>query len=304
MFSYCPRNARTIQNTIPSSNANNSREPQNVTSESINDKSCSNFYDAYSVNYGLHSGVYPQYPNFRPVITPEGTIRIHLDHYIQVDITVDKAVRVVNVPGRCVAAIAHSGDNSCILHPFGNVLQEGIIINVDLWNRIAKFSNRGITFTSLEHSLVYLVDDSGTKSTVEYFRHLDYDLSSDVFYTNSKCGTEAINSCILEIRNSIHQYQTNGDQMWIIADICIQQNISGDVFVMRDFGRRFIYTSPSLGTLSMSTPFVYVNVGYDPEEHIFVQKGKKNLKSCIRHFKVRNGTQRAGFDRKGKLILN
>ncbi|XP_023225484.1 uncharacterized protein LOC111626370 [Centruroides sculpturatus] len=281
--------------------ANRSMEPQIVSPltsfrSNGNPTSRAHSYD------GSYLRAYTQYCS--PVITSYGTISIRLQRNIRVDITVDKAVRVVNLPGRCVAAINCLGDRSCIVHPSCKILQEGVTVNMEIGNRLVKFSKRGITFTSLGHSLVYLVDASGTKSTVEYFRSFNYDVSSDVFFTKSTCGKKALNNCFLKIENFVHRYKNNGNKIWIIADVCIQQNLLGDVCVTRDFSRRVIHTSPTLGTMSVSTPCVYMAAGCDPERYVFVQRGKKKLNSHVRSFKVKNGTQVAGYDCKGKLILH
>ncbi|XP_067144601.1 uncharacterized protein [Centruroides vittatus] len=239
-----------------------------------------------------------------PVITSHGTISIQLGRDIRVDITVDRAVRVVNRPGRCAAAINCLGDTSCIVRPSCTILQEGVTVDAQIGNRLAKFSKRGITFTSVGHGLVYLVDASGTKSTVEYFRNFDYDVCSDVFYAKSTRGKKALNNCFSKIENFVHRYKNNGSQIWIVADVCIRQNLLGDVCVTRDFSRRIVRTSPTSGTVSVSTPFVYLAAGCDPERHVFVQRGKKKLNSHLRSFKVKNGTQVAGYDCEGRLILH
>ncbi|XP_023211905.1 uncharacterized protein LOC111614768 [Centruroides sculpturatus] len=298
------------QTIVHSSNTNRSIEPTIVTSmqyfQSVNSRAISHIYSfaGYSINSGLNQYpcIYPRYPYCGYVVTVNGTISVQLQHYIRVDITVDKAIRLVNFPGKCVAAMNYF--DSCIIHPISKILQEQTTVNMEIGNRLAKFSNRGITFTSLGHSLVYLVDTSGTKSTFEYFRNLNYDFSLDVFYTKSIHGEAVMNDCFLKIANSVHRCNRNGDQMWIIAGICIQQNLLGDVCITHDFGRRIMRTSPTFGTISVSTPYIYMAAGCDPEKYVFVQRGQQRLSSNLRSFTVRNGTQKAGFDSRGRLVLS
>ncbi|XP_067142366.1 uncharacterized protein [Centruroides vittatus] len=298
------------QNIVHSSNTNRSIEPRIVTSmqyfQSTNSREMSYIYsfDNYSINssLGQYPRIYPQYPYCGYVVTVYGTISVQLQHYIRVDITVDKAIRLVNFPGKCVAAMNFF--NSCIIHPISKILQEETTVNMEIGNRLAKFSNRGITFTSLGHSFVYLVDASDTKSTVEYFRDLNYDFSLDVFYTNTMHGEAVMNDCFLKIANSVHRYNKNGDQIWIIAGVRIQQNLLGDVCITPDFGRRIMRTSPTFGTISVSTPCIYMAAGRDPERYVFVQRGQHRLSSNLRSFRVQNGTQKAGFDSRGRLVLS
>ncbi|XP_064454877.1 uncharacterized protein LOC135366150 isoform X2 [Ornithodoros turicata] len=285
-------------------------EPHTVSSADITDDvsmhvmSTEGCGDAQMDTIAMESGFWgmPE-PYYGPVVTNYGTISVILRHCIRVDITVDRAVRVVNFPRHCTAAIGSWGDRSCVCHPCGRVLQEGISVDMATGNRLAKISSRGVTFTALNHGLVYLVDASGTKSTTERFQNLCYDLPMSIFYFNSEQGVDAFQDCFQAVSQARQRTTRSGDDVWIIAGVRIKQTPWGDVQVSRDAGRRVIWTSPTAGTISVTTPFVKMAIGCDPWKYFFVRMGQKRLSANVEGFTVRNGSQRAGFDSRGRLTL-
>ncbi|KAL1422659.1 hypothetical protein MTO96_003837 [Rhipicephalus appendiculatus] len=219
--------------------------------------------------------------HYGPVVTSYGTVSIMLRHCVRVDISVHGAVRVVNFPKHCTAAINSSGECSCACHPCGRVLQEGGSVHMATGTRLAQISLRGVTFTAFNHGLVYLVDASGTKSTTERFQILSYDIPPEPKQKTTR----------------------NGEEIWIVNGVRIKQTPWGDVQVSRDSGRRVIWTSPTAGTISVNTPIVKTAMSCDPRKFFFVKVGQKRLNASADAFTVRNGSQRAGFDSRGRLIL-
>ncbi|KAL1441028.1 hypothetical protein MTO96_008949 [Rhipicephalus appendiculatus] len=179
---------------------------------------------------------------YGPVVTSYGTVSVILQDSIRVDIATDGSVRVVNFAMHCTAAIDSSGDSSCVCHPCGRVLQEGENVDMVSGTRLAKVSSRGVTFTALNHGLVYLVDASGTKSTTERFRNLFYDLPLSVFHSNQDQGTERFRECFRLVREARQRSTRNGDEIWLVGCVRIKQTPWGDVQVSRDSGRRVVWT--------------------------------------------------------------
>lgn len=238
-----------------------------------------------------------------PVVTNYGTVSFILKHGMRVDITMDYAVRVVNFPMHCTAAIDGPGDRSCVCHPCGRAIQEGATVDMAYGTRLAKIARRGVTFTALDHGLVYLVDASGTKSTTERFHNLGYDIPMGVFYSNSQPGMDIVEDCFDLISRARQRTTENGDEVWIVNGVRIKQTAWGDVQVSRDSGRRVIWSSPTAGTISVTTPAVKMAVTCDPTRYFFVRAGQKRISGTWDRFAVRNGSQRAGFDHRGRLTL-
>ncbi|KAH7982613.1 uncharacterized protein LOC119375581 [Rhipicephalus sanguineus] len=241
--------------------------------------------------------------HYGPVVTSYGTVSIMLRHCVRVDISVHGAVRVVNFPKHCTAAINSGGECSCICHPCGRVLQQGGIVHMATGTRLAQISIRGVTFTAFNHGLVYLVDASGTKSTTERFQILSYDIPLNVFAYEVPQGAECFDECFRIVREAKQKTSRNGEEIWIVNGVRIKQTPWGDVQVSRDSGRRVIWTSPTAGTISVNTPIVKSAMSCDPRKFFFVKVGQKRLNASADAFTVRNGSQRAGFDSRGRLIL-
>lgn len=240
---------------------------------------------------------------YGPLVTNYGTVSVILQHNMRVDLSVDGAVRVVNFSKRCTAAISSHGDRSCVCHPCGRALQEGINVDMATGRRLAKISSRGITFTALNHGLVYLVDPSGTKSTRERFRNLNFDLPMGVFYSKLQRGMEVFHDCYELLSRARQRSAQNGDEIWVVGHARIKQTPWGDVQVSCDSGRRVIWSSPTAGSISVTTPLVKMSVSCDPSRYILVRAGQKRIVGSSDGFTVRNGSQRAGFDARGRLTL-
>lgn len=240
---------------------------------------------------------------YGPVVTSYGTVSVILQDCIRVDIATDGSVRVVNFAMHCTAVIDSSGDSSCVCHPCGRVLQEGENVDMASGTRLAKVSSRGVTFTALNHGLVYLVDASGTKSTTERFRNLFYDVPLSMFYSNQDQSTERFRECFRLMREARQRSTRNGDEIWLVGCVRIKQTPWGDVQVSRDSGRRVIWTSPTAGTMSVATPLVKIALSTDPARFFFVKMGQKKISASAEAFTVRNGSQSAGFDSQGRVTL-
>ncbi|XP_077507089.1 uncharacterized protein LOC144116243 [Amblyomma americanum] len=240
---------------------------------------------------------------YGPVVTKSGVVSVFLKHRIRVDISIDNAVRVVNFTKHSMAAINRLGDRTCVCHPCGRVLQEGVSMDLMTGMRLARISGRGITFSALDHGLVYVVDESGTKSTTEWFKVLCYDLPSDVFSTDSEQGSNCVSTCFQIVSQARFKSTRNGDDVWLVAGARIKQTPWGDVQVSRDSGSRFIWTSPSAGTVSVTTPTFRALMTCNPSKFVFLKMGQKRMMATAEGFTVRNGSQKAGFDSQGRLTL-
>lgn len=250
---------------------------------------------------GLRSGLQDVY--YGPVVTMGGTVSVMLRHGIRVDISVERAVRVVNFDKECMAAVDSSGDRSCVCHPCGRVLQQGVAVDVATGSRLAKISSRGVVFTAHNHGLTYVVDASGTKSTIDRFKDLCYDIPLSIFYSSSNEEDERFNECFRIVSLAKQWNNQNGDEVWLVGGVRIKQAPWGDVQVSRHWGRLVISTSPTEGTMSVVTPLIKAVVTCDPRRFFFVRMNQKRLSADADGFAVRNGSQRAGFDSLGRLVL-
>ncbi|GFX05976.1 uncharacterized protein TNCV_760121 [Trichonephila clavipes] len=241
-------------------------------------------------------------PDSYPMVTSYGAVTILLRHLIRVDISPEKAVYVTNSPSECVAVACGTGDRSGVMHPNGRVLHEREDIHMSTLNRKAKISKRGIVFTSADHCLSYLVDASGTKTTAEKFRDLSQDFTHQVFFCDSM-SSHSMDLCYKMVEDAVHKHYKNGDEVWIVGGYRIKQDQWGDVKVSRNYGRRVIKVSPTNGQVNIKTDSVEITVGRYPNNYFVVRRGDQMVTASLRSFTVQSGTQRAGFNSTGRLVL-
>ncbi|XP_035215091.1 uncharacterized protein LOC118188705 [Stegodyphus dumicola] len=241
-------------------------------------------------------------PSSHPIVTNYGAVTILLRHLVRIDISADKALYVTNPPSGSIAAFNGTTDKSCIIHPNGRVLQEGSDIHISTLNRQAKVCRKGIIFTSSDHCLSYLVDASGTKTTAEKFRDLSTDFSVEVFYSDL-LSHNPIDECYKIATESLHKCYKNGDEVWIVGGFRIKQDQWGDVKVSHNYGRLVLKASPTNGQMSIKTPSVEMRVSRYPNNYLLVRRYEQEVTASLRGFIAQNGTQKAGFNSYGRVVL-
>lgn len=246
----------------------------------------------------------PPFPTVHPfpTVTNYGAVAILLRHLVRVDISPSKAVYVTNLPASCIAAVNGVGDKSCVIHPNGRVHHIGQDVHMATLDRQAKICRRGIVFTSTAHCLTYVVDDSGTKTTSEKLRKLNHDFSLRVFYSNDMAEKNP-EECYKLVNEAKYKSYKNGDEVWTIGGLRIKQDQRGDVRITRNGDCYTIRTSPTTGEVSIKTFSSEINIGRYADNYFAVRKGEKRVSASLKLFNVQNGSQKAGFNNCGKVVL-
>ncbi|XP_035212576.1 uncharacterized protein LOC118186579 [Stegodyphus dumicola] len=239
----------------------------------------------------------------RLMVTNFGSVTIRLSNFVKIDLTPAGAICVHNTVGGCLAAVNSVGNKSCVIHPNSRVFQEGMNVHILTdGNRMIKICRKGIIFSSSQHSLAYLVDESGTKTTAEKFMNLSsYDVLADVFYNDIK--ENCLEECYDMISKSIHNISPIGEETWIIDGARIFQDRKGDVTVASNSRQRIITTSPALRKISLNTPAIDVNTNSSLKHYLTVRKSNRIVTSGYCGLTVQIGSQKSGFGRNGKLVL-
>ena len=114
-------------------------------------------------------------------------VLLQLGDDIQVDIAPNQAVRVVNRRKDVWLALSACATQMAMVHPQGRVLQYNARIEVQTRScsaqgvghmggpvsiKNAKMWPKGVSFTSNNSALVYLVDQAGARSTTDTFHDL------------------------------------------------------------------------------------------------------------------------------------
>ncbi|KAF8771240.1 hypothetical protein HNY73_018686 [Argiope bruennichi] len=273
-------------------------QPTMIDIASADNESC------YGTTSQFDETVHPDPLQPYPMVTTYGSVTIMLRHLVRVDLNPEGAILVQNVPGESVAVINSTGTKSCIIHLNSRVYQDGQDVHVMTFqNRIAKICQRGIVFSSSACSLAYLVDESGTKSTADRFMDLRRDLSMDVFYDQQQQFDYSLERCYEMVAKTAHKTYQNGDDVWIIGGTQIKQDRYGNIEVSQNFRQRIITVLPTLGEMAIHTPMVSLNVGCYSKRYLTVQMDNKRITSGFCGLTVQNGSQKAGLDRNGKVVI-
>ncbi|XP_033255140.1 uncharacterized protein LOC117194748 isoform X4 [Drosophila miranda] len=85
-----------------------------------------------------------------------GTIQLRLRDGVRIDMTLDKAVRVLNQRSMVAVALSRNCSNSALIHPNGRIFQSGAKVEIVTYDgmkgnnfvRYAKMWYKGVSFTS------------------------------------------------------------------------------------------------------------------------------------------------------------
>ncbi|XP_034239037.1 protein enabled homolog [Thrips palmi] len=240
------------------------------------------------------------------VATPHGTMSLRLHDRIRVDMSVDRAVRVINLKNNIVLALGGNGASAALLHPNGRTYQYGSRVEILAHdsrgnNKFAKMWYKGVSFTSEQCALVYLVDTAGTRTTTDNFSDMSQDLSLSVFYNDSRHGPSYVSEAINLLESGQYWVTDEGVENWLINGVRVSQTADGLVRVARNSNKYQVRTSPSNGTASLTTPFLHCTASLGQTSHLFVRRGERRMHYDGASFIVRNAGHSAGFDEKNQL---
>jgi len=238
--------------------------------------------------------------------TPYGTICIRLAHRIRVDMTIDRAIRVINLKNSIVMTMNATGSASALFHPNGRVHQYGsrveIMANDTRGNhKYAKMWYKGVSFTAENCALVYLVDSAGTRTTTDNFSDLTQDFSMPIFYNDSRHGPHFTIDAMSHLQASQYWVTEEGLENWIINGVRVSQAPDGLVRIAKNGNKYHMRTSPTNGTASIITPYLHCTASMGNSPHLFVRRGERRMHYDGSSFVVRNAGHSAGFDERTKL---
>ncbi|EZA54702.1 hypothetical protein DMN91_007330 [Ooceraea biroi] len=240
------------------------------------------------------------------VATPHGTISLRLHNRIRVDMTIDRAVRVINFKNNIVLSLSGSGAAAALLHPNGRIYQYGSRVEIVAHdahgnNKFAKMWYKGVSFTSEQCALVYLVDTAGTRTTTDSFSDMSQDFSLSVFYSGSRHGPACLQEAAAHLSTAQYWQTEEGVENWVINNVRVSQTPDGLVRIARNSNKYQMRTSPSNGTASLTTPFLHCTASLGQTSHLFVRRGERRMHYDGTSFIVRNAGHSAGFDDNNQL---
>ncbi|CAG0913639.1 unnamed protein product [Notodromas monacha] len=164
-----------------------------------------------------------------PYVTARGTIALRLNCNVIVEITCDESIRLINYQDKVLLTVNATGQNSALVHPYGRVHQndgrvEIVIYEPDGNHKFAKMWYKGVSFTADQCSLVYLVDEGGTRTTADRFSpqlHAPAFATSQVFLGGACYGCEtAFSQCYVILQESYDYCRLkSGTEVWVINNV-------------------------------------------------------------------------------------
>ncbi|XP_062129980.1 uncharacterized protein LOC133841477 isoform X1 [Drosophila sulfurigaster albostrigata] len=253
----------------------------------------------------------PACPGSGPIAMCNGTIQLRLREGIRIDMTLDKAVRVLNQRSMVAVSLSRNGTNSALIHPNGRILQSGSKVEIVTFDgmktnnfvRYAKMWYKGVSFTSESCALVYLVDTAGTRTTTDTFTDLTKDYTLAVFYDDSRHGPSFMADAQEVVCKSTYTCADDGTEMYDINGFRIIQAADGLVKVSRQHNKGFIRTSPGNGSVTLTTLGIHCTASLGKTSHLFLRRNEKRMHFDGSNFIVRNAGHSAGFNENNLLIV-
>ncbi|KAJ6637400.1 hypothetical protein Bhyg_10130 [Pseudolycoriella hygida] len=247
--------------------------------------------------------------SFGPIILPNATIKVRLRNGISVDMTLDKAVCVIDSRSRITISLSCNGASAVMIHPNGKVHQIGTCVEIVAYDgtkrnnfiRYSKMWHKGISFTSESSALVYLVDSAGTRTTSDTFADMRTDYSIPVFLAGSRHGSTFLRDAVSVIGRSTYWCSDDGTEEFYINDFRIIQTGDGVVNVVRSSHQWLIRTSFRNCCATLTTPQIHCTASLSETPHLFVRRQDKRVHFDGYSFVVRNASQSAGFDENNLL---
>lgn len=162
----------------------------------------------------------------------------------RIEMTLDGAIRVINWRCNVSISLASSSNSAALIHPNGRVLQYHSRVEIMTYDgksknnfvRFAKIWYKGISFTSENNALVYLVDSGGTRTTTDSFMDLRNDITEQVFLTGSTHGPAYDNQAKKEVMNHKYWPALDGTEVHELNGFRIAQTVDGMVRCVALFG--------------------------------------------------------------------
>ncbi|XP_077301637.1 uncharacterized protein LOC143922286 [Arctopsyche grandis] len=240
-------------------------------------------------------------------VTPHGTLFLLLKGHI-IELTVDGGVYIANLEYGIKVTISACGNMSAMEHPKGKVFAYMSKVEIQAIHesgiRYAKMWKKGVSFTTIDRAVTFLLDAGGLKTTVDWFLVMDDDFTSKAFFFNSHYGRAIVCDAFSLMYDSQYWCNNFGQENWKIGNVRISQSTNGNVRICHDVGTHKIHLNPTNGSVSVKSLQFQCSTSMVLSGHLFVRKGDQRMHYDGNVFVVRNGGQSAAIDGNNELKLN
>ncbi|XP_077301615.1 uncharacterized protein LOC143922267 [Arctopsyche grandis] len=239
-------------------------------------------------------------------VSQHGTIFLLLKGHI-LELTIDGGVYLVNLEYGIKVAISACGTMSAMEHPKGKVFEYTSKVEIQAANkrgiRYAKMWKKGVSFTTDDRAVTFLLDAGGPKTTVDWFLLMEDDLNSKAFYFNSQYGRGSVSDAVSLMHGSQYWFNDFDQENWKVGNVRISQSSNGSIRIYHDAHTYKICLNPTQGAVSIKNPQFQCTASLISNGHLFVRKGDRRMHYDGNLFVVRNGGQSAAIDENNQLKL-
>ena len=233
-------------------------------------------------------------------ISNDGLITVILRHGVYVEMTTEKAVRVVNHDKKLVAAFSDTGNKSCVIHPAARIYQSDSSVDAELsLNRKAKMTSSNIVFGNTFKTYKFDYTTINEVPNFNDFRCLNEDLSINFLDTNTGFfNSDVLLRCSELITRAYFEKQGDTGSKVIINGTKIVQNVNGDVMVYSG-SIRYIRMSPTTNVIRLRTQFMELDI--ETNWNLKLHRGTQTLNSSHLGFILSNGKIKASIDQRNRM---
>lgn len=233
-------------------------------------------------------------------LTDDGLMTVILRKGVFLEMTPEKAVRLVNHEKKLVVALTDNGSRACVIHPGARICQAETTVNAELYfGRKAKMRTDLIMFGNKIKTYKFDYNSATEVVGKPSFRDLSQDES--VFFLETDSGFfnhEVMARCHdIMSRAYFHKHQSSGSKV-IINGTKIVQNDNCDVTVY--IGPiKYMKMSPTKSVLRLKSQFVEIDI--EANWNIKIKRGSHLLNVSHLGFVVSNGKIKASLDSKNRF---
>ncbi|ELT94570.1 hypothetical protein CAPTEDRAFT_217072 [Capitella teleta] len=225
------------------------------------------------------------------VVSPAGLITVVLKKQVAVEMSLDRAVRLINPRHQSAVAINNKGDEACIVQRSLKIYQSHTSLEISASaERYVQINEDSMLFASREGC--YRIVNDKLYAAKPTFSDLSHDMSVTLLFSASGYGPHLLLKCQQVTERARYENADNGATLIWINGIRVKQLPNGDACVTN--GEKFMRVSPTQGSATVAT--AHVNLKTDGLGWMKVHYGRNFVEVAPNSMLVSNRSVEGGFD--------
>lgn len=234
-----------------------------------------------------------QYPAM--YISQNGLVTILLKCDISVEMTLDRAIRLVSHQKNLVVASSAMGDSNFLIHSAGIISHKSSVVEADIYlKRRIKMAEEDIIFGNSDKSYKFNDNKIDVEATPDFAKLSKNSSVSILFTSNKSSNKDLVQSCMEVV--ACAQYHPlrhiSGGYVIHINDMKVIQNGKGDVKVVCP--DKLLRLSPTREDVLLRSK--NIEMGIESDWSMWINHGKNFMRANKFDLILCNGSIEAGFD--------